>query len=443
MDHADKLAALSGLVDTFRKNIDEYKQTGYKEAKVRRDFIDTFFELLDWDIANKSGKSEQYRDVIIEDTIEISGAQKAPDYCFKIGKERKFFVEAKKPSVKVKDEVDPAYQVRRYGHTANLSLSILTDFEEFAVYDTRIKPSKNDKAGVGRLFYCTFEDYEKQFDFIYNTFSKTAVEKGSFDKYASDSTAKRGSESVDKGLLSLIEGFRLDLAKNIAKQNKKLDLYQLNAVVTKIIDRIIFLRIAEDRDVEKYGTLLKAVEGEKKAYKHVREIFTAANEKYDSELFRANETIDNADIDDDVLKDIITALYYPDCPYELSVLPLEILGNIYEQFLGKTIRLTESHLAKVEEKPEVRKAGGVYYTPQYIVEYIVKNTVGEKLNPATASAVSEQGAKAPCSMTSEQASLLRICDPACGSGSFLIGAYDYLLEWHYKYYMQELNAPLL
>ncbi|MBI4976846.1 MAG: N-6 DNA methylase [Spirochaetes bacterium] len=454
MTNEERIAALRTLVATFRDNIVEYKEKGYKEAKVRQDFINKFFKLLDWDIDNDGGKSEQYRDVIIEDSIEIAGAQKAPDYCFKIGKERKFFVEAKKPSVSVKDEHDPAYQVRRYGYTANLPLSILTDFEEFAVYDTRIKPAKIDKSGVGRIFYCTYEDYEKQLDFIYSTFSKTAIEKGSFDKYVHEAKSKRGSESVDKGLLSLIEGFRVDLAKNIAKLNKKLDIYQLNHAVTKIIDRIIFLRIAEDKDVEKYGILLNAVTGtEKKGTRglsplssKIKAIFKAANEKYNSELFKAHETIDTAVIDDDVLKDIITALYYPDCPYELSVLPLEILGNIYEQFLGKTIRLTESHLAKIEEKPEVRKAGGVYYTPQYIVEYIVKNTVGSlTLSPALSlSQGTREGEGANTmgqvtSKTPEEVSKLRICDPACGSGSFLIGAYDYLLEWHYKYYADEKN----
>ena len=83
------------------------------------------------------------------------------------------------------------------------------------------------------------------------------------------------------------------------------------------------------------------------------------------------------------LKDIIRSLYYPDSPYEFSVLPADILGQVYEQFLGKVIRLTDGHRAVVEDKPEVKKAGGVYYTPTYIVDYIVKNTVGKLLGNAT------------------------------------------------------------
>ncbi len=123
-------------------------------------------------------------------------------------------------------------------------------------------------------------------------------------------------------------------------------------------------------------------------------------------------------IDDKVLKTIIQHLYYPESPYEFSVLGVEILGNVYEQFLGKVIRLTTGHQAKVETKPEVKKAGGVYYTPQYIVEYIVKNTVGNLIAGKTPDEIAE----------------IKILDPACGSGSFLIGAYTYLLKYHLDWY---------
>ena len=124
-----------------------------------------------------------------------------------------------------------------------------------------------------------------------------------------------------------------------------------------------------------------------------------------------------------VLKDIFKDLYYPDSPYEFSVLPADILGHIYEQFLGKVIRLTPAHRAVVEEKPEVRKAGGVYYTPTYIVDYIVKHTVGKLIEGKTPNQVSK----------------LRVLDPACGSGSFLLGAYQRLLDWHLAWYSE--NEP--
>ena len=128
-------------------------------------------------------------------------------------------------------------------------------------------------------------------------------------------------------------------------------------------------------------------------------------------------------IDNKTIKGIINELYYPISPYEFSVLSVEILGSAYEQFLGKQIKLTAGHRAIIEEKPEVRKAGGVYYTPQYIVEYIVENTVG-KLTAG----------KKPADIAK-----LKIVDPACGSGSFLLGAYQYLLNWHLQFYMPEFE----
>ena len=145
MDQADRLEQLYSLVSLFSSNIAQYKSTQYDESNTRTDFIDKFFALLDWDIANYQGHSETYREVVREDKVKIDGSQKVPDYSFRIGGYRKFFVEAKKPSVNIKDAAEPAYQVRRYAYTAKLPLSILTDFEEFAVYDTRIKPSKNDR----------------------------------------------------------------------------------------------------------------------------------------------------------------------------------------------------------------------------------------------------------------------------------------------------------
>ena len=135
-------------------------------------------------------------------------------------------------------------------------------------------------------------------------------------------------------------------------------------------------------------------------------------------ISKKTRSAENVVIENKIIRTIINELYYPECPYEFSVLSVEILGSAYEQFLGKVIRITPAHHAKIEEKPEVRKAGGVYYTPQYIVDYIVKNTVGKLIEGKTPKEISK----------------IKILDPACGSGSFLIGAFQYLLDYHKDYY---------
>jgi type I restriction-modification system DNA methylase subunit len=415
---------LRELVERFRYNLDVYKKSTYNETQVRREFIDPFFEALGWDVSNKQGFAEQYKEVVHEDAIKVGRSTRAPDYSFRIGGQRKFFVEAKKPAVNIKEDVSPSYQLRRYAWSAKLPLSVVTDFEEFSVFDCQIKPNPTDKSGVGRIAYYTFEDYLDKFDEIYDVFSKEAVLKGSFDRYAQSTKGKKGTAEVDSEFLKEIESWRELLAKNIALRNPDMSIYELNYAVQKLLDRIIFLRICEDRGIEPYGQLqTKAESGD--VYKHLMNHFKLAESKYNSGIFDfyADKITPTLSIDDRVLKMIIQNLYYPKSPYEFSVLGVEILGNVYEQFLGKVIRLTAGHQAKVETKPEVKKAGGVYYTPQYIVDYIVKNTVGKLVEGKTPEEIAE----------------IKILDPACGSGSFLIGAYTYLLRYHLDWYVN--NEP--
>lgn len=410
---------IKNLIQTFKENIEQYKLVTYKEAQVRKEFIDKFFVALGWDVNNDSGFAEQYKEVVNEDAIKIGGNTKAPDYSFRIGGKRIFFVEAKKPSVKIKEDAEPTFQLRRYAWNAKIPISILTDFEEFAVYDCRLKPSTKDNASVARTLLINYDQYLEQFDTIWEIFAKEAVLRGSFDKYVESSKGKKGTSEVDSEFLKEIEGWRENLAKNIALRNPHLTISELNYAVQKIIDKILFLIICEYRNIEKYERL-KDIASKEDIYKNLMPYFKDADGKYNSGIFdlEKDQITPSLVIDDKVLKDIIHDLYYPICPYDFSVLSIEILGSVYERFLGKTIRLTESHQAKVEEKPEVRKAGGVYYTPEYVVDYIVKNTVGKLIEGKTPKEIEK----------------IRILDPACGSGTFLVRAYSYLLDYYLAFY---------
>lgn len=420
-------ARLLALVDTFGRNLESYLDPDYKETELRREFLDPLFAALGWDIDNTAGYAEAYKDVIHEETLKVSGvAATAPDYSFRIGGTRKFFVEAKKPSVKIKDDPAPAAQLRRYSFSAKLPLGVVTDFHEFAIYDTRQRPRENDKASAGRIFYCTFDQYAEKWDEIAAIFSKDAVLRGSFDKYAATSKGKRGTSEFDDEFLADMEHWRDLLARNLALRNTLTE-RELNFAVQRVLDRVIFLRIAEDRGIEPYGQLLALTAGPK-IYPRLGEIFERADFRYNSGLFHfatekgRDESPDKLTLgltlDDATLKEIIGALYWPKSPYAFAVVPADILGHVYEQFLGKVIHLTSDHKAVVEEKPEVRKAGGVYYTPTYIVRYIVEQTVG----PLVAD-------KSP-----KEIEHLTVLDPACGSGSFLLGAFEFLLDWHLTYY---------
>jgi hypothetical protein len=428
MAFPDKVAE---LVERFERNVDAYKSGDYKEARVRAEFIDPFFEALGWDMRNTAGNAEAYKDVVHEDSMKVGPAAKAPDYCFRIGGTRKFFIEAKRPSVGLEYGLRPAYQLRRYAWSAKLPLSILTSFRQFAVYDCRVRPHLTDKPSVARVMCVDYRDYPAKWDEIASRFSKAAILQGSFDKYADSARAKRGTAQVDDAFLKEIESWRDALARSIAIRNPALGQREVNYAVQATIDRIVFLRICEDRGTENYAQLMGLV-GAPLVYQRLLGLFRHADERYNSGLFHFQREKSRAEapdeltlalnIDDTPLRKIIKSLYYPDSPYEFSVLPADILGQVYEQFLGKVIRLTGRH-AKVEDKPEVKKAGGVYYTPTYIVDYIVKNTAGKLLEGKTPKEVAK----------------LRILDPACGSGSFLIAAYQFLLDWHADWYSR--NDP--
>lgn len=415
------------LVDNFQNGIKSKNET-----ETRRYYIDKFFEALGWDVGNEKGK----REVIHEDIVKVKGKTKFPDYGFYFKGKRVFFVEAKDTKVDIKNDSRPAFQLRSYAWSAKLGVSILTDFEEFAVYDCTVRPKENDRTDAGRIKYFTYEDYLKEdvFDYIYDLFERENVANGSLDVYSENLCNRKGSETVDVHFLSTLDELRTKLAVVISKLNREMSEKDINYAVQQIIDRIIFLRVAEDRNVENYGLLALAnpknkneddfknygFNGENSYYENLNYIFDRANEKYNSGLFDEDAIVRNLNIDDKTIKDIIDELYTPKNPYQFSVIPVEIIGNAYEQFLGKTISIDKNHKAVIELKPEVRKAGGVYYTPEYIVDYIVANTVGEAIKGKTPDEIVN----------------IKILDPACGSGSFLLGAYKYLLNYHKEYFLK-------
>jgi type I restriction-modification system DNA methylase subunit len=427
---------LQTLINNFHRQIESYKSPSYNETQLRRDFLDKFIKILGWDVDNERAYAESFREVVHEDRIRITGQTKAPDYCIQIGGRKLFYIEAKKPSININEDAAPAFQVRCYGWTAGMPVCLLTDFEEFAVYNTSVKPKVSDKSGIARIFYCRYDeldkanplypDCENNWDYLSGLFSKEAVKKGSLERIKSRD--RKGTQPVDQEFLKEIEEWRKDLAADLAKNNTLTE-RELNYAVQKTIDRIIFFRICEDRGIESENTLKEKAETAD-VYAALMRLFRKADEKYNSGLFhfRQEKSADVPDlltpklkIGDKTLKIIIKSLYDP-APYVFSVMPADILGSIYERFLGNVIRMTSEHRVKIEPKPEVRKAGGVYYTPQYIVNYIVENTIGAQLKNKTPKTIKK----------------FRIVDPACGSGSFLINAYQYLLDW---YYIGYLKAP--
>ncbi len=411
---------LHALISKFEKDKHHYLSKGYLEAQLRIDFLNPLFEALGWDIENKAHKPPHDRDVIVELSPEATGR---PDYNFRINGATKFFVEAKSPSVAL-DDVNHILQAKSYAwSTKEVYFVILTDFEEFKLFDASLKPNSR-YPNEGLIFDFKYTDYLKNIDKLYNL-SKEEVEKGSLEKLLPrDVKSKRLRIPVDKAFLEDMTAWREELAKDIYKRNLQIDVKVLNEVVQKLLDRIVFIRIAEDRKIRPDRELWEIVaqwreEGKRKPIlNHLRDLFYEVNDDLNGDIFKPH-ACESIDVDSNLLADIIENLYFPKCRYRFDVIGVELLGSIYERYLGSTIRVTPQRI-KVEEKPEVRKAGGVYYTPKYIVDYIVKNTVGKLIE----------------GKTPKQIEKIKILDPACGSGSFLLGAFQYLLDYHLKYYRE-------
>jgi len=423
-DRVQQLAAV------FKANEKFYLSQAYQEAEARRDFIDKFLIALGWDVNHDTQKNPYEQEVKVE-RKEHGVSQRRADYAFYLApnfRDVKFYIEAKKPYGDIAT-ADNYFQVIRYGWGSQTPIAALFDFEQFEIVDCRYKPNVETalQRNLKKFHYAQFANKEI-FAEIYWLFSREAVAGGSLEKYAETLPKHRGAvqrglpkgayQSIDDAFLEELDGHRDALARIFKNNNPKLDGEILTEITQRTIDRLVFIRFLEDKLIE--PDYLVSQFGNKGS---VWGDFIAASRRldgiYNGIVFKRHEILDSPGlkIDDDQFGAICEELCDKNSPYDFNAIPIHILGSIYERFLGKVIVATDKRV-KVEEKPEVRKAGGVYYTPEYIVRYIVENTVGKLIHGKTPAQIAE----------------MRFADIACGSGSFLLGVYDLLIRYHTKYY---------
>lgn len=403
---------VADLIASFDKQYHELKDKAYKETPLRDDFLSPFLEILGWDVKNRSCKTIYKRDVLQEESIEIEGSKfkKAPDYTLRVNGIRKVFVEAKKPQVDITESESAAFQVKQYGWNAGLRISILSNFEHTIIYDCREKPSPNDDVSIGRYKVYHYKDYLDKLDEIRALLSYENVQSGSVENYFE--TVSRDYETFDYYFLHQIKSWRLDLAKNII-QKRDVNEVDLNLMIQKIINRLIFLRVCEDRAIEEVDKL-KSV----KSAKDLDKVFLDADKKYDSGLFdlEGDAYLTSEIVDDVEITKIISSLYYPLSPFDFSIVDPSILSQIYERFLGERIVIENGVAVQVEEL-EVEASKGVVPTPEEVVNLVVSDTL--KL------LIEERG--------EEKILDLKVADICCGSGTFLLGIYNSLVEYRLSY----------
>jgi len=426
---------VSKLVSDFKDNESYYLSPQYQEVEARRDFIDRLFMALGWDVKHDEQKNPYEQEVKVETIVQIAHAQKRSDYSFYLAPDFhtiRFFVEAKKPSRNLANNKDDFFQTVRYGWNAGTPLAVLTDFEEFIVLDCRFQPKIDDILNA-KLLVFHYSDYAKENKFreLYHLFSREAVSDDSLSKYAASLPKPRGRTvrrglfpgsyiSIDEAFLEELDDIRLALARSFKNNDNSLDSDELTEATQRTIDRLVFLRFLEDKLIEPHH-YISEFGNRKSAWEDFISASRTLDAKYNGVVFKKHR-IDSRNFvgpDDKTFSDICEELSHKSSPYNFDAIPIHILGSIYERFLGKVVHATAKR-ANIEEKPEVRKAGGVYYTPQYIVNYIVDNTVGKLIKDKTP----------------RQISKLRFADIACGSGSFLITVFEKLLEYHKKWYQE-------
>ncbi|MDZ4845642.1 MAG: TaqI-like C-terminal specificity domain-containing protein [Chitinophagales bacterium] len=429
------------LVEDFQKHSARYLRTDYKEQEVRDDFINPFFDALGWDVSHREQRDPFHQEV----KVEKSEREGRVDYAFRKAPDFKnpvFFVEAKKPSVDIKNELH-YLQTIKYAWNAGLPVSILTDFQQLHILDTRNKAKANDgSAFTGDHKEYHFTDYanEKKFAEIYFTFSREAIEKGNLDAYVQQLRKPKGKaiqtglfkgafRPVDEDFLAYIDDLREELAKALKKNNEDLQSEALTEATQRIIDRLVFIRFLEDKEIlEDY--LIDKFGAKGNTWSDFISACLLLNTQYNGVVFKKHFIDDHhfKGPDETMFRDICRDICHLNTDYNFRYIPIHILGSIYERFLGKVVHATDKRV-KIEEKPEVRKAGGVYYTPKYIVEYIVENTVGKIIGGSPS-----PSGRVGVGLTPKEIAKLRFADIACGSGSFLISVYEHLLDYHTLYY---------
>ncbi|HIF9462946.1 TPA: Eco57I restriction-modification methylase domain-containing protein [Photobacterium damselae] len=420
-----KLEQLQRLVERYEGDLALHRSPAYNETQLRTDFLDQLFSILGWDITNSNGKPTNEREVLVEEGLKARAGDntKKPDYTFRLFSERKFFVEAKKPSVHVEVDPEPAKQVRRYGFTAKLKVSVLSNFEYTAIYDCSNQVAEDDTATNSRVKLYHYTELVDNLEEIQRLIGRESVYTGQFDNEWSNIESKIARFSVDDLFLQQINQWRLMLANEFLTIKPELTDEELNDLTQNYINSIVFLRVCEDRDLEEYETLYHYAAD--KDFQSLTVKLKQSDKKYNSGLFALNYIDELIHNENSCIWSIIEQLYFPHSTYSFSVFSSDILGNIYEVFLSEKIKINADGEIVIQRKEE-HVDRDVVTTPNHIVKEIVRNTVIKYCK----------------GKTDEQILNSKFADIACGSGAFLLEVFQTIQDVLTDYYIEHDHSKL-
>lgn len=399
---------LKELINRFKVNYEFYNNSKYNESECRLEFIDEFLKDFGWDVQNSNGKSPNLKEVVVESYEQELGK---PDYTMTFNGISTFFVEAKKPAVNILDNSDCSFQTRRYGWSAKHRISILTNFKELLIYDCSDMPKSNDPTSKNLIAKYNYLEYFDKYDEIYELISKEIVYNGKFEeKFKSFSAI---GQTIDEMFLKQINDWRVQLGQELFNI-KGGNIEDINIEIQEFINEIVFLRICEDRNLPLYKTLQKSISIDSMLQKELEKIIEIADKRYNSGIFKERNIIN--ELDKNILKNIITDLYYPNSPYDFTVISSNILGEIYEVFISETLIVKNNEVILQAKKENLNRA--IVTTPYDVVKFMVSKSLEKFTNK-----------KSP-----EEIKKLKIADIACGSGIFLTEVLDYLINYCQDWY---------
>jgi len=378
----------------------------YSEAETCKEFILPLFNALGWDTSSKQEVSAE----------EHTNAKDRADYGFYLNGWPKFYLEAKKLSADIHDERF-AKQAIAYSWNKGIAWAALTDFESLKIFNSQDVAEHLSHKLVFEIRYDQFLDRFDQLSLL----SKEAFTKNLLDEYGEKHGKKLQRVSVTDTLYKDLNESRLLLLKSFRAWNKEVPADLLEEGVQKLLDRLIFIRVAEDRQLEQPTLIpmLRASGGSatEKFYQSLVAKFRELDKIYNSNLF-ALHPLEGWQEYDGATEKVIEILhgktgYYE---YNFQAIPADVLGSVYENYLGYQLAQSEKGI-EVSKNARKRKEQGIYYTPTYIVDYIVTNALKPVLDKCE---------------TVADLKAIKVLDPACGSGSFLIRA----VEMIYNKYLE-------
>ena len=418
--------ALKELIENYKDVRSKTNDKDISEQTIRS-WIQSFLEIFGWDTKDTSSiiQEKQLSKTEKEKLDTINSTANRPDYKMIVRGRATAFLDTKNIDVNIKTCKKSAFQIKSYGWSISAPCSFITNFDEFAIYNTTYIPDAEQETNFGRI-YLTLDEYIDKFEILDDHLNKEKVVSGLLEKlYSEDLNIEKmiPKISTDIAFAENLSKFRLKLGTAIINYNQKVinnNIELLSYLVQMIINRIIFIRVCEARDVEKDGLLLDFKDkGFWDSFKHSS--YYDFFEHYDGPLFaRDDARLNKLIIPNNVFDELLQLFYYPS-PYKFDVIPTTLFSNIYEIFLAKRLEFYGSSLVEVI-KPEYSKTNGVISTPQYLVKDLIKRTIVE-------SDILKHNL--------DEILDLKILDFACGSGAFIVELFDYMQSILIEKYLQD------